>query len=101
MEILILLIGFYLINILTNHLAVMSPFLSMLVYFIAVMALFQFINKIRLNRAFQKREKMIHKQNQEFHNWQQETASKEYQKSSFKVRDDIIDVEYTETEIKE
>ena len=44
---------------------------------------------------------MYQKQNQQFHAWQQNASEKEYQPQNFKVRDDIIDAEYTETEIKE
>ena len=101
MEILVLVIGFYLINVITNRIAVMSPFLAMLIYFLAVMYLFRIINRRNINKTFQRRKNMYQKQNQQFHAWQQNASEKEYLPQNFKVRDDIIDAEYTETEIKE
>ena len=100
MEILILLIGFYFINAITNRLAIMSPLLSGIVYFIGIMVLFNLVNRTRLNRIFHSQTKQHRTQNEQFKKWQKESDSARYQ-TEFKVRDDIIEAEYTEKEISE
>lgn len=100
MEILVFILGFYLINFVTNHLAAMSPFLSGIVYFVCVMLLFNFINRMRLNRFFHSKIRQQKTQNKQFQNWDFESSSKKYP-SDFKIREDIIEAEYTEKEIQE
>lgn len=98
MEFIIILVGFVVLNIISNYLAYMSPLLSAVFYFTGIIVLFRFINSLRIKRVRQAQEDAYQRQNQQFKQWRQSSAEKSAQ---FDIRDDVIDAEYTEREIKD